>query len=112
MITTSPAGAPPSAPMPTFWPRPCLPAASLICSPPIFFAARSMSCCADLRDIALDLAELSSTDRTGVALVVALEHTLSTHAGRLTIINASPCICAALTDDQPPLRPLLNSPGC
>lgn len=60
------------------------------------------------RDIVLDVAELTSIDRAGVKLLAALQHTLSTHTGRLTIINASPRINAALTD-QPPLRPLLSS---
>ncbi len=62
--------------------------------------------------VTLDLAELSSVDTAGVTLLVALQHSLSTHCGELTIINARPSVRDALERGQVAARSLLSEQGC
>lgn len=61
--------------------------------------------------VTVDLAEVSSIDEAGVKLLIALQHSLGTHCGGLTIINAQPSISAALGGNQAPQRRLLSDQG-
>lgn len=63
-------------------------------------------------NITLDLAELSSIDTAGVKLLLALQHSLATHSGELTIINARPPVWDELERGQVAARPLLSEQGC
>jgi anti-anti-sigma regulatory factor len=51
-------------------------------------------------EVTLDLAELSGIDEAGVKLLAALQHSLATHSGGLSIINACPSVCDALERHQ------------
>ncbi len=57
-------------------------------------------------EITLDVAELAHIDAAGVELLAALQHSLSTHAGGLSIINATGPVRAQLQDAQIATRPL------
>ena len=58
--------------------------------------------------ITLDLAEVTSIDSAGVKLLIALQHSLSTHAGELAIINAGPTIWDTLQRSQVAARTMLR----
>jgi anti-anti-sigma factor len=51
-------------------------------------------------EVTLDVSELLSIDEAGVRLLAALQHSVATHDGELTIINARPSICDALDRHQ------------
>jgi anti-anti-sigma factor len=58
-------------------------------------------------DISVDVTDLFSIDAAGVKLLIALQHSLSTQCGGLTILNAPPSVVAALRDGQVAARPRL-----
>jgi len=58
--------------------------------------------------ITLDLAEVTSIDSAGVKLLIALQHSLTTHAGELAIINACPAVLDVLQRSQVAARPTLT----
>lgn len=60
------------------------------------------------REITLDLTELSSIDDAGVKLLIALHHSLTSHAGELAIINAGPAVWDALQRSQVAARPTVR----
>ena len=48
----------------------------------------------------LDVAGLTHIDAAGVKLLAALQHSLSTHGGQLSIVNAAGPVRAQLQDGQ------------
>lgn len=50
--------------------------------------------------VTLDLADVTGIDAAGVKLLIALQHSLATHAGELTIINPQPPVWDALERGQ------------
>lgn len=61
--------------------------------------------------VTLDLADVASIDAAGVKLLVALQHSLATHAGELTIINSQPAVWDALHRGQVAASPVLTVRG-
>ena len=63
-------------------------------------------------NITLDLADVTSIDTSGVNLLVYLRHSLRTHSGELSIVNARPAVGDALDRRRVAFRPLPCEQGC
>ena len=63
-------------------------------------------------EITVDLSGLASIDAAGVKLLVALQHSLRTHSGGLTVVGARPLVAEALERGHVFLQPqLLHQTG-